>query len=169
MQKRRYAGRRFIFWGALALLCWSGYELFTRIDAMRGPLTMFWNMAVGEGIPLARALEYVDWNVLRIPAFLAGCALLGLLSLCLRNRPLAAPVLIPLCAAVALYDLDLSALTMPNPWQLIKLVPPALMTLGFLLNLTSAFARRARARRKHAAPPPVQRPHFHSVVHKKSA
>ena len=52
--------RKWIILNALLLLVLSGYEFVSRVDAMWGPLKMFVNMAVGEGISFERAAAYVD-------------------------------------------------------------------------------------------------------------
>ena len=46
---------RYLLWMALIATLVSAYEFCTRVDAMWKPLKMFWNMAVGEKIPLAHA------------------------------------------------------------------------------------------------------------------
>lgn len=162
MQKRRYIGRRFLFWGGLALACWSGYELYARLDAMRGPLVMFWNLAVGEGIPVARAMQYVDWEILRVPAYLAGCALLGLAAMLLRNRPMAALLLMPLGALVIWNDVDFTSPGLPAPQHLVKLIPVGLIVVGGLLNLCSRAFHAARRE-----PDPPRRSRFRSAARKR--
>lgn len=163
MEKRRYAGRRFTFWGSLILMGWAVYELCIRLEAMWGPLKMFYNLAVGEGIPLATALRYVDFAILRTPAFLLGLLLLGALGLCLRNRPVLGAALIPLCALSGLYAAGATSLFGLNLWQALKLLPLALICAGSVVNLFAL----AAARRERCAPPrpSVQRaPQFESAT-----
>ena len=61
---------RYLLWMALIATLVSAYEFCTRVDAMWKPLKMFWNMAVGEKIPLARAATYVDMSIFEIPLYL---------------------------------------------------------------------------------------------------
>jgi hypothetical protein len=138
------AGRRMLFWGALLLIVWAGYELSTRLDAMSRPLAMYYQMAVGEKIGLSAALKYVDWEILRVPGFLIGCIALGFFAFLGRRKALLALFLIPLCVLTALYTVGASTLFSPDLWSLIKLLPLLLITLGGLINLVLFFVRRSR-------------------------
>ena len=96
MRRRNPHIARAIFWDALILLALSCYELFTRLDAMWGPLKMFVNMAVGEGIPASRAVTYVDFTIFYTPLYMLGCALLALWArLSQRTRRVCAMMLLP--------------------------------------------------------------------------
>ena len=76
-----------LFWGALALIIITGYELLVRIDAMIRPLGMFFKMWIGEKVPFSRAISYVDWKTFERPAFLLLCVLSGIIALLGRNKP----------------------------------------------------------------------------------
>ncbi len=147
METLQAAGRRMLFWGALFLVIWAGYELSTRVDAMSRPLVMYYNMAVGEKIGLSAALKYVDWEILRVPGFLLGMILLGILALRSRRRPFMAYLLIPLCVAAALYTVGARTLFSPDLWSMIKLLPLLLVALGSLLNLIFHHYLRQNRRR----------------------
>ena len=102
MNRRNPHIARAIFWDALILLGLSCFDLFTRIDAMWGPLKMFVNMAVGERIPVSRALGYVDYTIFYAPLFMLGCALLALWALLShRTRRVCAMMLLPAAALTA--------------------------------------------------------------------
>lgn len=140
------AGRRMLFWGALLLIVWAGYELSTRLDAMSRPLTMYYQMAVGEKIGLSEALKYVDWEILRIPGFLLGCMALGLFAFLSRKKALLTLFVIPLCVLAALFTVGAKTLFSPSLWSLIKLLPLLLIALGGSINLALYFIRRSRRR-----------------------
>ena len=144
METLQNAGRRMLFWGAMLLIVWAGYELSTRLDAMSRPLAMYYQMAVGEKIGLSAALKYVDWEILRVPGFLIGCMALGLFALLSRKNALLALFLIPLCVLAALYTVGARTLLSPDLWSLIKLLPLLLITLGGSINLALFFIRRSR-------------------------
>ena len=135
-----------LFWGALLLIVWAGYELSTRLDAMSRPLAMFYQMAVGEKIGLSAALKYVDWEILRVPGFLIGCVALGLFAFLSRKKALLALFLIPLCVLTVLYTVGARTLFSPDLWRLIKLLPLLLIIFGGLINLVLFFVRRSRRR-----------------------
>ena len=147
MEMLQNAGRRMLFWGALLLIVWAGYELSTRLDAMSRPLAMYYQMAVGEKIGLSAALKYVDWEILRIPGFLISCMALGFFAFLSRKKALLALFVIPLCVLTALYTVGARTLFSPDLWSLIKLLPLLLITFGGVINLVIFFVRRARRRK----------------------
>ena len=136
-----------LFWGALLLIAWAGYEFSTRLDAMSRPLAMYFQMAVGEKIGLDAALKYVDWEILRIPGFLLGCLLLGILALLSRRKALLALAVIPLCVLAALFTTGAKTLFSPDIWSMLKLLPVLLITLGASINLALYFFMRSRRSR----------------------
>ena len=104
MNRRSAAIARSLFWDALILLALSVYELCVRLDAMWGPLKMFVNMAVGEGIPLRRVVTYVDITIFYVPLYMLLCAVVALCALASRRtRRTCARLLLP-CAALAEED-----------------------------------------------------------------
>lgn len=168
MEKRRkYYGRRLIFWGALALMSWAGYELWARVEAMAGPLRMFYTMAVGERIPPARALTYVDLSIFEVPAYLLCLVLLGLYALICRNRPALGLTVVPPVLLAGRYALvaDLPGI---GAWQALKLAPMALIALGCLFNAALGLASLRRARegekeREREEALEASRPKFHGL------
>ena len=133
-----------LFWGALLLIAWAGYELSTRVDAMSRPLAMYFQMAVGEKSGRSAALKYVDWEILRIPGFLLGCLLLGILALLSRRKALLALAVIPLCVLAALFTTGAKTLFSPDIWSMLKLLPVLLITLGASINLALYFFMSSR-------------------------
>ena len=125
-------GKRLIFWGALILAAWAGYELYIRLDAMAIPLGMFFSMWKGENIPFHRAITYVDWRVLDIPLYLSLCVVAGLWGLLQR---------IPGKLA--------QSLVLPSLWEMVKLLPLLLMFLGALCAIIGQISLR----RKRIQPP----------------
>ncbi|MHC1786083.1 MAG: hypothetical protein AB9880_03330 [Christensenellales bacterium] len=146
METLHQVGRRMLFWGALLLIMWAAYEFSTRVDAMSGPLVMYFNMAVGEKVGLAAALKYVDWQIFSAPAFLLGCVLLGLLALLSRGRSLLGFLVVPLCVLAVLYTAGAKVFFSPDLWSLLKLLPLLLIALGSLVNLGLRFYLKKRRR-----------------------
>lgn len=136
-----------LFWGALLLIVWAGYELSTRLDAMSRPLGMYYQMAVGEKIGLGAALKYVDWEILRVPGFLMGCIALGFFAFLSRKKTLLSLLLIPLCVVTALYTAGAKTLFLPDLWSMLKLLPLLLITLGGSVNLALFYISRSRRRK----------------------
>ena len=136
MQKLGETGKGLLIWGALALIVWAGWELSIRVDAMTGPLTMFYDMAVGEKIGFFTALKYVKWEILAVPGFLAGCVILGLLAMRSGRKPWLSYAVIPLAALAAVYAAQVPSLLGINLWQKLKLIPLALILAGSVLNIT---------------------------------
>lgn len=139
-----------MLWDALALTALALYELFTRLDAMIGPLKMFVNMAVGEKIPLERAAGYVDWAIFTVPAFMLLCMALGLTALCARRRA-GGQWVIALCAA-ALFAWGLTMrLTALGAWvRYVKLLPLFILCVLSALSLINRLTGRRGGRN---APP----------------
>jgi len=153
MDKRNPHIARALFWDALALLVLSCFELFTRLDAMWGPLKMFVNMAVGERIPLQRAVSYVDFSIFYLPFYMLLCALLALWTLfSRRTRRACAWMLLP-CAALTAAGFLLRLTLFGELVRTLKLLPLALMTALCLAHL---IFRPVRPRRQQPAPLPGQ-------------
>lgn len=148
MLKLADIGKRMLFWGALTLMIWAGYELSIRVDAMAGPLLMYYNMAVGEGIGLTAALKYVNWQIFQTPGFLLGCVILGLVALRSGNRPHLSYGVLPLALLAGVYALGARAFFSVSLWQMLKLLPLLLIVTGSAINI--ALHRYIRARRRQS-------------------
>lgn len=140
---------------ALPLL--SAWEFCVRLDAMYKPLKMFFDLAVGEGIPLERAMNYFDWSILEPPLWLLACGLTGIIALFLSRRPLGSLLFTPLCALLAAYGLNRQGTLFVDLWQLVH---PALLiilaTFG-LINLLSYPLRRKHFLRSVSPDAPAPR------------
>ena len=177
-KRRKYAGRRLIFWGALALAAWCGYELYVRLDAMLPPLKMFFALVTGEGIALETVMKYWDWTIFSVPAFLANCAAFALLSLALRNRPIGGLALVAGCVGIALWGLGVDSLAAADLTQILRAAPLMSITAGCVVNMACLCVDKRRARRarhipgpggKRALPGGAQRPRFVSVTYERRA
>ncbi len=160
MEKLREAGKKMLFWGALALIIWAGYELSVRWDTLDKTTNTVLLMARDNRISLLDVLikyQYID--ALRTPFFLAACVIAGLIALLLRSRPLSAYALIPLCAALLWRQTEAKALFSANIWQMLKFLPLMLVILGSGINLAFYYYIKKRRKAGHKAPPPGTR-HF---------
>ncbi|MEG1843800.1 MAG: hypothetical protein RR296_06135 [Clostridia bacterium] len=149
IEKRRYSGRSLNLLGGVALLGWAGYEFYVRLETIWWALKGVNQLCAVEHIPLARALTYFDPSMFRLVGFLLICTLLGLLVVCLRNRPTAGYLLIAWTVATGLYGwfgLHLFGLSLLNWAQSLKLIPMLLIVVGCFVNLCQYYARRHSAR-----------------------
>lgn len=137
-------GKRLIFWGALILAAWAGYELYIRLDAMAIPLGMFFSMWKGENIPFHRAITYVDWRVLDIPLYLSLCVVAGVWGLLLRNRKITPWFMLLASVALAVWGQGVQSLLLPSLWEMVKLLPLLLMFLGALCTIIGQISLRRR-------------------------
>ena len=114
---------RYLLWMAVIVTLISAYEFCTRVDAMWKPLKMFWNMAVGEKIPLARAATYVDMSIFEIPLYLLCSAALGVWALWARRTRRGCALLIAPSAVLAALGFILP-LTLAGKWvRAVRLLP----------------------------------------------
>ncbi|NLD52279.1 MAG: hypothetical protein GX650_05235 [Clostridiales bacterium] len=145
MQIMRDIGRRMLFWGCILLILWAGYEFSVRWDVLSKTNRSIAMMAMDHHIPLWDVLfkyRYID--ALKVPLLLAACVVLGVVTLLLRRRPAAALVIIPVCIALAWLSVDAKAFFSASLWQMLKLLPLLLITLGSLINLLFHLKRRSR-------------------------
>lgn len=163
MHERNPAAARALFWSAALLLALSAYGLATRLDAMVGPLRMFVNMAVGEHIPLGRALRYVEWDILLPPLYQLLCGVVALTALFVRRSRRGCAALLALCAGlIALGFLSQTSL-LGRIERTASLILLTVMGLLCLLTLLYPLLRRraAKARSQPSAPDnvvPMQQP-----------
>lgn len=128
----------------LALLILSAWEFWVRVDAMSKPLAMFFDMALGEGIPLNVAMQYFDWNMVEPLGWLLICMTTGLVSLVAARRPIGSSILMPVCVVLAVYGLTRDGSILPSSWYLVQ--PGILLGMSAIdvVNLSTY-----RIRRKH--------------------
>ena len=150
MRKQKFLGRKPLILTSLALLLISGWEISVRLDAMYGPLKMFFSMAFGENIPFSIAMSYFDISLFEAPLWLLGCILVGLISLFLARRPGASFAILPLSAVLAVYGLTRESTFLTDFWQLIQ---PALLLALALLSFVNLAALPFRRRERMAAAP----------------
>lgn len=146
MKKTRLLAKRLLFGSGLALMIWPAWELSVRMDAMAGPLGMFWRMAVGEGIPLARVWSYIDWSIFATPAFLLQCALLGLFTFGLRGRGYGCLWLAPVALLLGLHGLWRREFFSLAPVRIAEALPFAGVLLGCGAHLAANIAQRRQER-----------------------
>lgn len=149
MVKRRYAGRRLVFWGSLGLILASGFDFCIRFDMLWWTLSGLYNLCTAEGIPFFRALSYFDADMLRRLSLLFNTAGLGVFSLLLRNRPRAGFALIPLAIALGVYSFFQTGFILPaipGVAHLLQWVPMAVIVVGCSINLGQFYAQRRKER-----------------------
>ena len=145
------SGRRMVFWGALLLCGWAGYEMAVRLDEMSIWLTPVFKWAL-EG-KLSLVSDYfreVPWHRLQTH-FLLACVLFSLFALAVRKRFL--PLVLTCVGAVllAVFSLGGTPLMSSGIWQQLKMVPLALIAIGSALCFSLGLKRKAWKKR-----PPVQ-------------
>lgn len=159
MKRAKYAGRKPLLWGGLLLLVWAGYEFWVRLDTIRWAVEGVWNLSRGENIPFTRAMGYFDPGMLSLMLFLLCCALLSLMAIAFRNRPIFSVFAIPAVCALAWFYLTrirtggLPAVSALDFAQDFKLIPMTLILIGALFNLLHhivASRRREPEHRRHA-------------------
>ena len=151
MEKRRFAGRHLMLWGALGLLAWTGYEFAVRVETVWWALKGLFNLCVHEGVPFGRALTYFDPSMYRIIGFLLACVVFAVVVLGLRNRPVAGYFLLLANVAVGAYAafvLGYVQFSLMNWLQSLKLIPLLLIAAGIIVNLVQHYARKRSGRPK---------------------
>lgn len=160
MKDHRIFGRSCTFVSSLALLALSGWELSIRLDAMYRPLKMFFDMAVGEGIPLDDAMRYFDFGLFEAPLWLLLCILAALITLCFAHRPKSAVVTLPLSVLLGVYGLGRETTLFVGFWRLVQ---PALLLFNAVLialNLAAGSFKRSKKAHKPVEP---SAPRFHDA------
>ena len=132
-------GRRMLFWGALALIAITGYELIVRIDAMIRPLSMFFRMWIGEKVPFTRALSYIDWKTFERPAYLLFCVVSGIISLLGRNKPFILICNMVLSVALFLLSQLVETLIFPDVFKTLTNTALVLVFLGSCIRMVYYF------------------------------
>lgn len=141
--------RKWIFIDALLLLALSGYEFVSRVDAMWGPLKMFVNMAVGEGIAWKRAASYVDVRVFEVPGFMLLCILLSVLAMLTIRTRRGSCILLPVSLALSVWGLFVQMSLLGELIRYAKVLPLFLMSILFIVQIALQRAQR-RALRQQA-------------------
>ena len=126
----------------LALLVLSIWEFSVRIDAMRGPFSMMFDMARGEGIPISRVLQYFEWNMLEPLIYLICSMVTALVSLFCFRRPVGSIVMMPVCAVLGVYGLLHTAGVLQGIWNLVPGVLLLTMAAFGMLNLSTYRVRQ---------------------------
>lgn len=144
--------RKWIIVDAILLLALSAYELITRVDAMWGPLKMFIDMAVGEGISFTRAAAYVDIAVLEVPFYMLLCTLLSLFSLLTIRTRKGAYVLFPCSLALGVWGLFVQMSLLGELIRYAKVLPLLVMSVLYiaLLLVQRAHLRMLRQQAQRA-------------------
>ncbi len=157
--------RRYLLYTAIIAILISAYELSTRIDAMWAPLKMFWNMAVGEKIPLSRAVKYVDWSILEVPLYLVAGIGLGLCALWARRTVRGCALMILPSLALCVLGFMLPLTTLGGWVQPVRMLPMMLLCVLCILCVIAGLAHRPhgpdappRPRKEKLPPPPEALP-----------
>lgn len=161
MEKLREAGKKMLFWGALALIIWAGYELSVRWDTLEKTTRTVRLMAGDLKASLYEVLfKYKYFDALKTPIFLAACIIFGLLALLLRSRALSAYVMIPLSGALIWQQAEAKALFSVSIWQMLKFIPLMLIILGSASNLLFHYYLKKRRKASALQAPPPGKRHF---------
>ena len=152
MRKRNPYIARALFWDALILLALSAFELLTRLDAMWGPLKMFVNMAVGEGIPLRRVMTYVDFTVFYTPLYMLGCVILALWALCSRRTRRVCALMLAPAAALTAAGFLLRLTLFGEMVRTLKMLPLVILLALCVLHVAIPAPRRREAPQPQNSP-----------------
>lgn len=150
MEKRRTAGRRLLFWGAVALMALSGYEFRVRLDVIWWALEGLWRLSRETALPFARALSFYDPSMFYLVGFLATIGLFALFAIFLRNRALASYPLLLGAVAIGLIgglQFGMFDVSLFNWVTGVKLVPLAAIAAGCACNIAQYHIGRSRGRR----------------------
>lgn len=154
--RRKYTGRGFLIPGALLLLIMTGYEAWVRWDTIQHFIramrefseikgeSFIENMAI---LMQTRSMRELTWIML----FLLACILLSVITLCLRNRPLASIGIFLATGGlffVGCFVLSMLSLASGSLLQVIKLIPIILILAGCVMNLSQYTAIRHRMKMK---------------------
>lgn len=137
MNERKVRLEKAILLDGLVLLALAGYELFARLDAMWGPLKMFFDMAVGEKIPLSRVVKYVDMSIFTVPLFMLGCLGTGVWGMLARRSRKGCGILLPFAAALTAAGFMLRLTLFGDIVQTLKLLPLLLLCVLCVSRLFS--------------------------------
>lgn len=141
--KTKYDGRGMIRLSSLLLFVLAGYELNIRLDDLRRITDGIRYACEKMGVPYGEFLSLVFeapamQEYKGILLFLLMCCVLSVIGFVLANRPLAAVVLVPLCAAtfaVGISQAGLLKFEFTSVVHWIKLVPFFLIFGGCVVNL----------------------------------
>ena len=140
----RREARRLKLLGGVALIAWPLYELYIRIDAMAGPLRMFFDMAIGEKVPVCRVISYIDWSIFRAPLYLVCCVALGALAIGLRKKRAASLWLLIGCAGLGVYGYLREGFFVLRTVRALEAVPFIVVGLGSILHLVAQPPKKHR-------------------------
>lgn len=157
LPRRRYCGRGVMIFGALLLLIMTGYETWVRWDDLNAFISsvQYFSEVRQESFleNLAVFLQAPAMNALLFKMiFLLGCVIFSTAVLILRNRPMAAYVLLPADLAAFLlgcFVLGMLSLDFGNILQAVKLLPLLMIFCGCVMNLSEFYVRRHRQRRQN--------------------
>ena len=135
MGKKLMSLRKWLVIDALVLLALSVYEFISRLDAMWGPLKMFYNMAVGENIPLDRVAAYVDVGIFEVPGYMLLCALLSLTAILTIRTRRGSFVLLPASIALAVWGTFVQMSLIGEVFRFVKVLPLVIMSVLFVYNI----------------------------------
>lgn len=145
MNERTRKISRWMLYMALLITLINAYDFCTRVDAMSKPLKMFWNMAVGEGIPLPRVITYVDITIFEVPLYLLCSMALGVWAIWARRTWRGCAWMLAPCAALSALGFILP-LTLAGKWvRAVRLLPMLTLT-GLCLCRVAMRSKRENAR-----------------------
>ncbi|MEA5068101.1 MAG: hypothetical protein VB067_03875, partial [Christensenellaceae bacterium] len=150
MEKRRTAGRRLLFWGAVTLMALSGYEFWIRLDVIWWAIEGLWRLSRETALPFARALSFYDPSMFYLVGFLGTVMLYALAAILLRNRALASYPLLLGAAAIGLtggFRFGMFNFSLLNWVAGAKLVPLTAIAAGCACNIAQYHVGRSRGRK----------------------
>lgn len=150
MSKLREAGKKMLFWGALLLFIWAGYELSIRYDTLSKSTNTVYLMAKDLNASLIDVLfKYQYFDALKLPIFLFLYAVFALFVFIFRGNPFIGYVSIPVSLLLIWTSFDARVFFSRSLWEMLKLLPLLLIIIGSLVNLI--FYYYIRKRRKEMA------------------
>lgn len=152
-------GRRMVFFGALALLAWSVYELSIRVEEMTIWLTPVFSLVREGKLGFFDYFSRVPWHRLTTHLFLLVCALFSLAALFTRKRLLPLLFYVPIAILLIVFSLGSTPLMGANLWQKLKMLPLVLIGLGSALVFAASLVGSKQKKAAGPQPPPAPKPY----------
>lgn len=147
----RTTGRRMVFWGALLLLGWAAFELYTRIDEMITWVTPVSSLVRQGRLTWLEYLREVPWQRLSTHVFLIACGIFAIFALLLRKRVFPLLLAIPIAMVLVIFSIGSTPLMQISRWQYLKLLPLLLIIVGCVLMLAGSLMKKKTSQKGGAA------------------
>ncbi len=143
-----------LFWGALLLFVWAGYELSVRYDTLSKSTYTVFLMSRDLNASLFDVLfKYHYYEALKLPLFLLVYVIFALFVFFFRGRPRIGYASIPISLLLIWSSFDARVFFSRSLWEMLKLLPLLLIISGSLINLIFYYYVRKRRREMAASLP----------------